>query len=292
MPYIALSLAMVLWASSFVALKVAFRDIDPLVVIFGRMLVACLCFLPLLPRIRRFEYRRGDWRWLLLMSVFEPCLYFIFEAEALLRTSAAQAGMITAVLPLLVALLARVLLTEHVSRATLQGALVAATGVIWLSAAGEVDEHAPAPMLGNFLQFLAMVCSAGYVLTVKYLSQRYSPWLLTAMQAGVGSLFFFPVLFFPSTALDWPPSTPSILAVIYLGGVVTLGAYGLYNYGTSRIPVNQSSAFVNLIPVFAALFGVLLLGERLTPWQWPACALVLVGVWVGQRRRKAEPGRP
>ena len=41
----ALILAMVLWASSFIALKFAFRTYDPLVVIFGRMLIASICFL-------------------------------------------------------------------------------------------------------------------------------------------------------------------------------------------------------------------------------------------------------
>ena len=75
---------MILWASSFVALKLAFRGYDPMVVIFGRMLVASCCFLPLLPRFRaRNRFRRQDWKPLLFMAICEPCLYFIFEARAL-----------------------------------------------------------------------------------------------------------------------------------------------------------------------------------------------------------------
>ena len=45
--------AMFLWGSSFVALKLAIQGYDPMVVIFLRMLVATLCFIPFLPSYRR-----------------------------------------------------------------------------------------------------------------------------------------------------------------------------------------------------------------------------------------------
>ncbi|MBT8329347.1 MAG: DMT family transporter, partial [Desulfofustis sp.] len=77
------------------------------------------------------------------------------------------------------------------------------------------------------------------------------------------------------------------LAVIYLGSFVTLGAYLLYNYGVSKIPASQASAFVNLIPVFAVILGFLILGERFTPIQFVASALVLLGVFISQRRVKS-----
>ena len=103
-PGLSLILAMLLWGSSFIALKLAFQVYDPMVVIFSRMLIASLCLLLILPTIWRFEYRRGDSKYLLLMAICEPCLYFLFEAAALENTSAAQAGMITSLLPLMVAL--------------------------------------------------------------------------------------------------------------------------------------------------------------------------------------------
>ena len=59
---LALVLAMLLWASSFIALKFAFRSYDPLVVIFGRMLVASICFLSSPTRYRMLHYRRGDYK--------------------------------------------------------------------------------------------------------------------------------------------------------------------------------------------------------------------------------------
>ena len=68
MPILALCTASILWASAFIAFKLAFTAYDTMFVVFGRMLVATLCFLPLYPRFRSQPYRRGDWRPIVLMA--------------------------------------------------------------------------------------------------------------------------------------------------------------------------------------------------------------------------------
>ncbi|WP_144685995.1 DMT family transporter [Desulfobotulus alkaliphilus] len=282
-PYFALVTAMLLWATSFIALKLAFTAYDPMVVIFARMAIASLCFLPfffrLLPQVR---YRKGDWKLLGIMVLCEPCLYFIFEAKALTLTTASQASMITAVLPLLVAIGAMLTLNERVSTRTFCGFALAMSGAVGLSLTGTVSENAPNPLLGNTFEFLAMVCAAAYTLLLKRLSERYPVFLLTGFQAFCGSIFFFPVLFFPGTPLPQTFIPVPALSVFYLGVCITLGAYGLYNYGVSRIPASQASAYVNLIPVFTVFFGWLILGEQFTMPQYFCAALVLSGVAVSQ----------
>ncbi|MBL0715253.1 MAG: DMT family transporter [Desulfosarcina sp.] len=282
--YLGLVAAMILWASSFVALKLAFRGYDPMVVIFGRMFVASLCFLPLLPRFwAGNSFRRRDLKPLLFMAFCEPCLYFIFEARALELTTASQAGMITALLPLMVALAARVVLKEVFTPSMLTGFGVAIIGAGWLSLAGEASAEAPQPLLGNFMEFLAMVCATGYIISLKRLTCRYTPFFLTAIQAFVGAVFFFPALWLPSTTwpthMVWGPT----LAIVYLGAIITLGAYGLYNYGVSRIPASQASIFINLIPVFTVILGWLILNERFTKAQYMASTLVFLGIYLSQR---------
>lgn len=277
--------AMVLWASSFVALKIAFRVYHPMVVIFGRMAVASICFLLLIKWFRNsVDYQKGDLKYILLMAFCEPCLYFLFEAKAIENTSASQAGMITAMLPILVALSAAWLLKESVGRYTWIGSLTAVVGVCWLTLESVPTSDAPHPVLGNFLEFMAMVCATGYTITLKHLAQRYTTLFLTAMQAFVGSLFYFPLLFLPSTQLPVCFEPVSAMAIIYLGAVITLGAYGLYNYGLKHIPASQASAFVNLIPVFSFIFGWMLLDESFTRGQCIAACIVMAGVFVSQRR--------
>lgn len=277
---------MLLWASSLVALKLAFRGYHPMQVIFGRMLIASLCFAVFIPSFRKLNWRRRDFKYLLIMAVCEPCLYFLFEAKALELTSASQAGMVTAIMPLLVAILAWVALKEQISGQTLVGFCLAILGACWLGLAGETNSNAPNPLLGNFCEFLAMACAAGYTVSLKHLTSNYPPLFLTAFQAFVGSFFYFPFLLLPDVGFPDQWSLEPLLAIIYLGTFITFGAYGCYNFSVSRIPANQAAGFVNLIPVFSVLLGMLVLGDTLNTTQWFASGLVFGGVWLSSRRKQ------
>ncbi len=284
---LSLTLAMVLWASSFIALKLAFQTYDPMVVIFGRMTVASVFFLFFVKNCQGSVYRKGDFKYLLFMAVCEPCLYFIFEARAIENTTASQAGMITAMLPLMVAVGAHLFLKERVMKQTIAGFVLAILGACWLSMGSSPSHDAPNPLFGNFCEFMAMVFATGYTITLKRLTARYNPLFLTAFQAVTGTVFFLPFLFFGPTTLpmrfEWVPT----LAIVYLGVFITFGAYGLYNYGVSRVPASQASSFVNLIPVFTIVMGWLVLGERFTASQYLASGLVFLGVFISQERKRA-----
>lgn len=286
LPYLALCTAMLLWASSFIALKTVFAVFDPLFVLFCRMMIASSLLLPfMLWRGVRWRYQAGDWRWLALLGFCEPCLYFLFEAQALLHTSASQAGLITATLPVLAAIGAMLFLHERLGARAWVGIAVSLIGVAWLTLTGESSASAPNPWLGNFLEFMAMVCATGYVLIAKKLSTRYSALSITAVQTVMGSVWFGASLLTPWAR--WPQQFPlhAVGWVVYLGAVITLGAYGLYTWSVSKVPVARAAAFINLIPVFTLLLAGLLLGERLNGWQWLACVLVFGGVMLSQSKR-------
>lgn len=282
-----LTLAMALWGSSFIALKFAFVEIPAMWVIFARMAIGSLIFLLAWRWRGTIRYQAGDWKFLLGLAVCEPCLYFIFEALALQNTSAAQAGMITALLPLLVAIGAYFALGERITRMTLVGFLLAVAGAVWMSLVGSPDTAAPNPLLGNFFEFLAMLCAMGYTLLLKHLSARYSAFMLTAMQAFIGAIFFLPLALL-NDPLPEHIGLQGLLSVLYLGVVVTVLAYGLFNFGVSRLPASQASGFVNLIPVFTLIFAFLLLDERLNALQLAGAVLVFIGVGLSQWRRPVE----
>jgi drug/metabolite transporter (DMT)-like permease len=287
----ALVLAMLLWASSFIALKFAFRTYDPLVVIFGRMLIASICFLLIGRRVTQaLHYRKGDYKPILFMALCEPCLYFLFEAKAVENTTASQAGLITAMLPILVMIAAAWFLKERITRRSIAGSIVAVSGVCWLTLLSSPTADAPNPLLGNFLEFLAMVCATGYTIALKSLTERYSPFFLTAMQAFAGCFFYLPLLFYPGTNLPTAFHLGPSLAIVYLGAVITLGAYGLYNYGLKHVPANRAASYVNLIPVFSVIMGWMILGETLTTGQAAAAVIIMGGVFLTQFQFKTAAG--
>ena len=183
LPYIALSMGALLWASSFVALKIAFRAYHPMVVIFGRMVIGSLCFLLMSRSFKtlsftliHFKNLRRDVGLVVVMVVCEPCLSFIFEAKAVELTTTSQAGLITSMLPLMVSLVAFFVLKEPLTQRTLAGLMISVFGAGWLSLSANASMDAPNPPLGNLLGIIAMVCSAGYTVCLKRLTEKgHSP---------------------------------------------------------------------------------------------------------------------
>lgn len=285
--------AMLLWSSSFVATKAAYAVLHPITLVAGRMIVGTVVLVVFFfNRLRPANYQAGDWKWLVFMGLAEPCLYFMFEAYALRYTTASQAGMITAILPLLVSVAAVRVLAEKVQGKRLMGLMVAMAGVIWLTLAGSPEPTAPNPVLGNVLEFAAMVCATGYMISVRRLSSRYNALTLTAAQTFTGTLFFVPMLFLPGIPLPAHIDFTAVASVVYLGVFVTLGACGLYNFGAGRIPASSASTYVNLIPVFTVALGWIFLNETLNAYQFLACAVVFVGVFLSRDGRLSEPSRP
>ncbi len=284
LPALGLVVAMVLWGSSFIVMKVALRSCDPIVVMCGRMIVAALIFFLFSKHFGKIDYRPGDWKLLAFMAFCEPCLYFCFETHALRWTSASEAAMITALLPILTVVGARLFLSERITIRSVLGLLVALLGVLALTGLSRPSEHAPCSWLGNSLELGAMIFATGYTLISRHLGARYSPFFLTAVQAFAGSVFFTAALLVPGTALPSGGGWQPVIAVLYLGAAVNVLAYFLYNFALSRIPASQASPFVNLIPVCSLVLGWLVLGEALTSVQYVAAAVVLGGAMAGQGR--------
>lgn len=286
----ALISAMLLWASSFVAMKVAVTGMHPLHAMALRMFVACMAIAPfaLKARSQIRHYRRGDWLLLLLVALFEPCLYFLFESYALRLTYASQASMIAALLPIMILVGARFNLKEPISARTGFGLGLAVAGAAWLSASGSPSVgYAPNPLLGNFLEFLGMLSATFSTILVKRLTTRYSPHFLTSIQSVIGLLFFLPLsLLVAGTPAAADISGSAVLAVAYLGVFVSLGAYGLWNYSLSKLPAGRASAAINLIPVFSVLLAFMLMGERFNGRQFAAAGIVLLGLIITRSWRK------
>ena len=285
LPLAALLTAVFLWGGSFAAMRMAVQAMHPLSVVWLRMIIALVVILPFAGRLKVESYRRGDWKLLAPMVTFQPCLYFLLESNALRYTTSSQAGVISALVPLLVAVGAWLMLAEPVGRRTFAGLLLSVGGVAVLSVSGSADASALNPLLGNGLELCAMASAAINMILVKRLSERYNPWLLTAFQVLAGSLFFSPGLvpLIRNPSVDW--NAALIFSIAYLGALVTLGAFGLYNWGMSRIPASQASAFINLVPVTAVAIGWLVLGESLNTVQCIAAAGVIVGVAISQKSK-------
>lgn len=279
---LALCAAMMVWASSFIALKSAIGPLGPMSVIFGRMAIASLCFVFFINKFIKQKICKDDVKYLLIMVFLEPCLYFLFEAKALQFTSASNAGMITSLMPLMVALIAGIFLGEVITKRVMLGAFLAIFGAIWLSMSSQVSQTSTDPLLGNFLEFLAMVCGAGYSVSIRHLTKKFTPLFLTAFQSFAGAVFFLPFFLWEFGHYTTIWDTKAILWVIYLGVAVTLGGYGLFNFALSRMQAYKASVYINLIPVFTILLAFLILDEKMSFMQLLASGIILTGVIISE----------
>ncbi|MGB0957387.1 MAG: DMT family transporter [Litorivicinus sp.] len=282
MAWAALIMAMLIWSSSFVASKLVLVDFTPEQAVGLRLLLAAAVTLPWLLIWGRAHMRRmtaSHWKWLVLMALFEPCLYFLAEMNGLLYTSASAAGLVTSTLPLWIALGAWLLLKEQIGPRLIVGLALALTGTLTMTLLGQTSEAAPNPLLGNALMVLAMLMATGYVLVAKRLTNELSPWLITVLQIWVGAVFFVPFLLLDPPNLTTPSAT-AWQAMVWLGVVVSLGAYGLYNLGISQVSAQVAGMSVNLIPLFTLVLAGTILGERLSIGELLGGALILIGILV------------
>jgi len=192
LPIAALFSAAVLWGGSFAAMRLSVQAMSTWSVMWLRMAIALVVILPFAGRLKTSAYRKGDWKLLVPMVLFQPCLYFLLESNALRFTTSSQAGVISASVPLMVAVGAWIMLSEPLGERTLAGLFLSVAGVAVLSLSGSSDDAAANPLLGNLLELGAMACAAVNMIMVKGLCNRYNPWLLTALQVVAGTLFFSP----------------------------------------------------------------------------------------------------
>ena len=283
-PYAALAAAAFFWGASFPATRFAVSLLDPQAVMFCRMAVACLIMAPFVRQLKPAAWSAKDLTLVIPMVLLQPCLYFLLESNALKLTTASQAGIISAAVPLLVALGAWLFLSEKITVKVVLGLVVSMAGVAVLTLQASPVRAGDNPFFGNCLEFGAMACAAGNMLLVKRLSRRYNTWTLTGLQFIAGLIFFSPGVVRLAGSPENLLRFDLIGVLILLGAFASVGAFGLYNWSMARIPASRAAVFINLVPVIAVVLGWTLLNESLSLGQAGGAFLVGLGVLVSQKK--------
>ena len=284
LPTLSIIGAVFLWGSSFVAMRIVLKDLHPFAVMFCRLFSALIFIIPISIKLFPKSYQKNDWKILALMVLFQPCLYFLFESNALTFTTSSQAGVISACLPLMVAVAAWFFLSESINSKTIIGLILSICGVILLTIFQSRQVDAPHPVLGNILEVGAMLSACANLILIKKLSSNYGTWSLTGMQIIAGTIFFLPGIKYIINADPSIWTMQLIFLLLYLGICVSFLAFGLYNWGISKIKVSRASIFINLIPVTAVILGWLILGETLNSKQMVAAIIVISGVLLSNQK--------
>ena len=282
-------LAAVLGASLIGLAPIGIRlsDLGPQATNFWRFIFA----LPILVLLvgRGATPARRDVGWLLLAG-----LLFGFElnlwAEALGRTTIANATLLTNMTPIFAAAFGWLLFKERLARGVLWGGAVAFAGAVMLTlarASAGVGPSTPEDgWIGDGLGLLSAFGYAGYLLIVRSVGARASVGAVMLFASLSGAAYTLALcLVFGQDLL--PHSLQGWAILVGLGVVVQAGGQGLIAYGVGRLPILVSTVLLWTQPLAAAALSWIIFGEELGLYGMLGAALILAGLFVVQRARAA-----
>jgi drug/metabolite transporter (DMT)-like permease len=293
-----------IWGSSFLFIKVGVAELHPVYVTLGRVGAGAVTLLIVMALLR--ERLPRDWRlWghLTVIGTVGVAIPFTLFGYGEQRVSSLLAGIWNATTPLVVLPLAvLVFRTEKMTARKAVGMALGFVGV--LVVLGVWEGVGGAQFIGQLMCFAAAAC---YGLVIPYQKRFIADRPVSGLALAAGQVITATVLLAVIAPLvAGAPTAPTDLSLKAIASVVALGALGtglafvLHMRNIRLVGASTASMVTYLIPVFAVLIGVLVLGEHLT-WHQPVGALiVLVGVAISQgalagrraRRREAEGETP
>lgn len=281
-----LLMAAAIWGLGFVAQRLGMDHMGPFTFNGLRFLLGAFSLLPLLwwlksrqPRPRP-EQPSGDRRLLLIGGLLAGTVLFSaasLQQVGLLYTTAAKAGFITGLYIILVPVIG-LLLRHKTGTNTWVGALIAMAGLYYLSVTDEFTIG-----YGDLLQVVGALFWAIHLLVLDHYSSRVAPIRLAGVQFLVCGLLSLATAF----VIETPTLSGAVAgwqALLY-AGLVSVGiGYTLQVVGQRGAHPAHAAIILSLETVFAAIGGVLLLGESLDERAVVGCSLMLAGMLISQIR--------
>lgn len=274
---------MIIWAFSFIWTRVAIHSFPPMTLITLRLIIASILLYIVAKSRRKFQpLRRKDIKLFLLLAFFEPFLYFVGETFGLTMVESTLAAVIISTIPLFAPILAYVVLREHISWANIVGIIVSLVGVTFVIY--EPVGGFQANPWGVALMFLAVFSTICYVIILRKIPTHYSTFNVVFYQSLLGLVFFIPTFFLTdfSNIQSIKVSNEGIISLVMLGVFASVVAFVLFAGAVRQVGVSRTNVFVNLIPVFTAIFSWMILDEKLNVIKWVGILVVVFGLFVSQ----------
>ncbi|MGQ9723867.1 MAG: DMT family transporter [Tepidimonas sp.] len=217
--------------------------------------------------------------------LFSVCMLF-----GVSLTTASAAGVIMAAIPAIVALQSALFLRERLDARSGAAVVLAVVGIGLFSldkaASGGAKAQGswlgvPLPLWGNALVLAAVVCEAAYVVIGKRLTAQLGARRIAAIINLWGLALMTPLGLWAAWRFDWAGVTAPLWGLlVFYGLAASVWTVWLWMTGLRHVPASRAGIFTVMLPVSAAAIGVLLMGERLTPLQWLAFGIALLGLVV------------
>ena len=294
-PYLLLILAPMFWGGNVVAAKLVVGEIDPVLLLASRCVLATVVILPF-----AWRYLMADWavvrrHWLVLMA-FGTVGYALFNAflyVGLTTTTAVNSAIEQASLPMLILGANFIVLRVRAQPIQIVGVLLAIFGVVLTATHGD-----PARLLtldinvGDGFVILACIAYTTYTLALRFRPKMHIMSFMAVSFTGAAIAGVI-MLAFSGGGLGQvatlAQASPTVWIVIaYVAIFPSMVSQVSYARGVELVGPNRAAPSHNLIPVFGTLGPVIILGERLEIYHYLAAAIIISGIvlaeWAARRR--------
>lgn len=260
----------VIWGLTFTFTKRSLEELEPFVFLTYRFLLAFLVMLPLCARRLRKLNKETLAAGVLLGSLL--AMSYAFQTFGLRSTTAGNAGFITGLFIVFTPLLAWVFLKQKQSPKAVLAVIVALTGLGFLSIT---------PQLGiSSGDLLVLFCAFTYSVHIIFFdgyTKKYDLPLLVLVQMGTLAVVNLALaaslepFVLPRSGYVWT-------SVIVCGLFASALAFYVQGYAQKVLTATRTSMVLIMEPVFSLVFGIILLGERLSWRGWLGCGLIFLGM--------------
>lgn len=273
--------AQIIFGFSFMFTGIALKTATPMTVIANRYIVAFLglSFVMLFKKTK-LNLKGKVWK-LVLMSLFQPLMYFVFETYGIKMTSSSFSGVMISMIPVVSMVSGIFILGEKPSFVQCLFASLSVVGVIIAVLSGKSE--GTVTILGAVLLMGAVVSSVGYNITSRKISEEFSTFERTYAMTVIGMISFMIISFFennlnPFGLIKGFVDPVYISSILYLGIFSSVVAFLCLNFANTHLPVAKTTIFSNITTVVSVFAGMIFLKEKITTEIIIAIIMIIIGV--------------
>jgi drug/metabolite transporter (DMT)-like permease len=283
-------LAVLIFGLNYVVGRLAVGEVPAYTLGFTRWTFAALVLLPFAWRHLKDDRERlaASWKLLVLAGFLMPFMGAGVTYVALNHTTAVNGGVIQTSMPVMIVILAWIFLRERTTTTQWLGTALAILGVLYLIARG--DPQVLLNLTFNLGDAILIACNlglAGYSIAVRRLPPGIHPLSLLICVCAVGSVIHVP--FFVAEIATGQVPVPGPVAYASLAFVAifpSVVAIMCWNTAIARLGPPRAGYYMYLTPVFAAIFGIPILGETISMFHIVGGAVIIAGVTLSSRKPK------
>lgn len=240
-------------------------------------------------RLVEFSLKGKPLKYVLMLALFQPVLYFLAESYGIALTSSAFAGTIIAVIPIMGIVFDVLIMRAAVSGKQIICAVVSVAGVVVTTLGAE---NMRTSVKGTLILLVAVVAGALFYVFSKKAGAHYSPLERTYVMFAVGSVIYIVFAIvqcvgrYEDLVLRAVENPVFWGCILYLAVASSVLAFLALNFGSTHISVSEASLFANLTTVISIAAGVVILHETFTVWQVAGAIMILGSVYISGSRQQ------